>query len=75
PSHVFMVSSDMSEATRNSLVDAMVKLNYEENNQILKNIYGAESLLPTTTKMHIGDFGTYIDALTGLDKKFVEKST
>lgn len=75
PSHVFMVSSDMSENTKNALVDAMIKLNYEENNQILKNIYGAEALLPTTTKMHIGDFGTYIDALTGLDKKFIEKKS
>lgn len=73
PSHVFIVNSKMSPATKDSLVHAMIKLNYEENNQILKNIYGAEALLPTTTKMHIGDFGTYIDVLTGVGEKWVEK--
>ena len=51
----------------------MTKLNYDENNHILKNIYGADSLLPTTTAMHIGDFGNYIDALTGLDQKILDK--
>lgn len=73
PSHVFIVNSKMSPATKDSLVHAMIKLNYEENNQILKNIYGAEALLPTTTKMHIGDFGTYIDVLTGVGEKWIEK--
>ena len=73
PSHVFMVSSDMSDSTRQSLVDALVQLNYEENNQILADLYGAEALLPTTTEMHIGDFGDFIDALTGLDQLILDK--
>ena len=73
PSHVFMVSPDMSDSTKNALVDALVELNYDEHNQILKDLYGAEALVPTTTTMHIGEFGTFIDALTGLDQKILDK--
>ena len=73
PSHVFMVSADMSDSTKQALVDALVQLNDEEHNQILADLYGAEALLPTTTEMHIGDFGTFIDALTGLDQLILDK--
>jgi len=73
PSHVFMVSADMSDSTKAALVDAMIQLNYEDNNAILQNLYGAEALLPTTTEMHIGDFGNYIEALTGLDQLILDK--
>ena len=72
PSHVFMVNSDMSESTRGALVDALIKLNYDENNHILKDLYGAEALVPTTTTMHISEFGDYIDALTGLDQLILD---
>lgn len=72
PSHVLVVSGDMSDSTKKLFVDAMLELNEEENNQILKNVYGAEALLPTTTSMHIGEFGNYIDSLTGLDQKILE---
>ena len=73
PSHVFMVSPDMSEGTKVALVDALIKLNYDEHNYILKDLYGAEALVPTTTTMHIGEFGTFIDALTGLDQLILDK--
>ena len=73
PSHVFVVRDEMSDSTKKLLVDAMLDLNEDENNHILKNVYGAEALLPTTTTMHIGEFGTYIDALTGLDQKILDK--
>ena len=73
PSHVFVVRSEMSDSTKKLLVDAMLDLNEDENNHILKNVYGAEALLPTTTTMHIGEFGTYIDSLTGLDQKILDK--
>ena len=73
PSHVFVVSQGVSENTRQALVDALVELNHDENNEILQNLYGADALLPTTTGMHIGDFGTFIDALTGLDQKILDK--
>jgi phosphonate transport system substrate-binding protein len=73
PSHVFMVSSDMSESTQDGLVSALIKLNYDENNSILTDLYGAEALVPTTTTMHIGEFGTFIDVLTGLDQKILDK--
>ena len=72
PSHVFMISPDMSESTKDALVDALIELNYDENNEILQNLYGAEALVPTTTTMHIGEFGTFIDALTGLDQKILD---
>ncbi len=73
PSHVFMVSSDMSESTKDALVDALIQLNYDENNSILKDLYGAEALVPTTTSMHIGEFGDFINALTGLDQLILDK--
>ena len=73
PSHVFMVNADMSESTKNALVDALIELNYDENNSILADLYGAEALVPTTTTMHIGEFGTFIDALTGLDQEILDK--
>ena len=73
PSHVFMVNSEMSEGTQKALVDALIKLNYDEHNEILTNLYGAEALVPTTTTMHIGEFGNFIDALTGLDQKILDK--
>ena len=72
PSHVVMVSSDMSDSTKEALVNALIQLNYDENNHILTNLYGAEALVPTTTTMHIGEFGDFIDALTGLDQKILD---
>ena len=73
PSHVFMVNSDMSESTRDALVSSLIKLNYDENNSILTDLYGAEALVPTTTSMHIGEFGDFINALTGLDQLILDK--
>jgi len=73
PSHVFMVNSNMSEPTRDALVSALIKLNYDENNSILTDLYGADALVPTTTSMHIGEFGDYINALTGLDQLILDK--
>lgn len=73
PSHVFMVSADMSDSTKSALVDALIELNYDEHNYILKDLYGAEALVPTTTTMHIGEFGTFINALTGLDQLILDK--
>ncbi|MEO2201354.1 MAG: phosphate/phosphite/phosphonate ABC transporter substrate-binding protein [Nitrosopumilus sp.] len=73
PSHVFMVNGEMSQYTKNSLVNALIELNYDENNSILTNLYGAEALVPTTTTMHIGTFGTFIDTLTGLDQLILDK--
>ena len=73
PSHVIMVSSKMPESVKDALVDTLVELNYDENNHILTDLYGAEALVPTTTTMHIGEFGEFIDALTGLDQKILDK--
>lgn len=73
PSHVFVVSSDMTENTRKALIDAMLGLNHDDNNQILRNLYGAQAMLPTTTTLHIGSFGEYLDALPGLSQKILDK--
>ena len=73
PSHVFMVSPNVTDSTKAALVEAMIQLNYEENNEILTNLYGAEALLPTSTEMHIGDFGKFIDSLIGLDQVILDK--
>jgi len=54
-------------------VDSMVKLNHHDNNQILKDVYGADALLPTTAEMHIGNFGQYLDLLPGIEKATFEK--
>lgn len=74
PSHVLVVSGDMSDSTKKLFVEAMLELNEDKNNHILKNVYGADALLPTTTSMHIGEFGKYIDSLTGLDQKILDQS-
>lgn len=73
PSHVFMVNSDMSKSTKDSLVDALIQLNYDEHNFILSDLYGADALVPTTTTLHIGEFGNFINALTGLDQLILDK--
>ena len=67
-----MVSPNMSDSTKNALTSALIELNYDENNSILKNLYGAEALVPTTTTMHIGDFGKFIDILVGLDQAILD---
>lgn len=73
PSHVFVVSDSMSTNTRNALVNALIGLNYDANNQILRDLYGAQALLPTTTTLHIGSFGDYLDALPGLSQTILDK--
>jgi len=73
PSHVFVVSDNLSDKTKQHLVDSMVKLNHQDYNQILKDVYGADALLPTTAEMHIGNFGHYLDLLPGIEKATFEK--
>jgi len=72
PSHVFIVSQDMSNTTKNQLVNYMLELNLPENNAILKDLYGAEALLPTSTQGHIGEFGNKIAAIAGIDSLLLE---
>jgi len=73
PSHVFVVSDNLSDKTKQHLVDSMVKLNHQDYNQILKDVYGADALLPTTAEMHIGNFGQYLDLLPGIEKATFDK--
>lgn len=72
PSHVFVVSKDMPDTMKDQLVDYMLELNLPENNVILKDLYGAEALLPTSTQGHIGDFGNKIAVISGIDNLVLE---
>ncbi|ABK77887.1 ABC-type phosphate/phosphonate transport system, periplasmic component [Cenarchaeum symbiosum A] len=73
PSHAFVVGPDVTESEEKALVSALIELNREEYNHILRDLYGAEALLPTTTAMHVGDFGSNIDRLAGLDALMLDK--
>lgn len=66
PSHVLVVSSDMSENTRKALVDAVLQLNTDEYNDILVALYQADAMLPITTGLHLESFGKNLSALPGL---------
>lgn len=73
PSHTFVVSSNLPNNIVQKLSNALISLNYEANNNILNNIYGADALVPTTTKMHISEFGEYIDTLVGIEDKILNR--
>lgn len=73
PSHVLVVSADMSENTKKALLDAMLVLNGDEHNEILYNLYDANAMLPTTTDHHLGDFGATIDSLLGFEGRLLDK--
>lgn len=73
PSHVVVVSDTMSTNTQNALVNALIGLNYDAHNDILRDLYGAQALLPTTTTLHIGSFGDYLDVLPGLSQAILDK--
>jgi phosphonate transport system substrate-binding protein len=69
PSHVFIVSKDLSSVYKIKLIKAMLKLNYAKDNQILQQLYGAEALLPTDAEMHMGDFGRAVSSIAGIESK------
>ncbi len=73
PSHVLVVSADMSENTKKALLDAMLVLNGDEHNEILYNLYEVNAMLPTTTNHHLGDFGATIDSLLGFEDRLLNK--
>ncbi|MDA7952407.1 MAG: PhnD/SsuA/transferrin family substrate-binding protein [Nitrosopumilus sp.] len=73
PSHVLVASADLGGPAREALVEAMIKLNYDEHNQILVDMYGAEAMVPTSTDLHFGDFGTVLDGLAGLEQRILAK--
>ncbi|MFQ5970443.1 MAG: phosphate/phosphite/phosphonate ABC transporter substrate-binding protein, partial [Nitrososphaerales archaeon] len=69
PSHVFVVSKDLHTVYKIKLIKYMYRLNYAENNHILKELYGAEALVPTDSQMHIGDFGRAVNSIAGIESK------
>lgn len=71
PSHVFIVSKDLHQIYKIKLVKAMTGLNYANNNHILKQLYGAEALLPTDAEMHMGDFGQAVNSIAGIESKII----
>lgn len=73
PSHVLVVSPDMSENTKKALIDAILVLNGDEHNELLVAMYEADAMLPTTTSLHMGTFGQNIDALVGFEGLLLDK--
>ena len=50
-----------------------ISASYDSKSYVLKDIYGADALLPTTAEMHIGNFGQYLDLLPGIEKATFDK--
>ena len=73
PVFVFVASPDLPDSTVKSLTRCTSGFEFNENNHILQDLYGAEALLPTTTERHMGDFGLFINALTGIDQLILDK--
>ncbi|MBI4044664.1 MAG: phosphate/phosphite/phosphonate ABC transporter substrate-binding protein [Candidatus Diapherotrites archaeon] len=73
PSHPVLVGKHVSQEMREKFVNAMLELNNPENVQLLKDIYGVDGLVKTTTQEHLGDLGKKIDALTGAQDAILDK--
>lgn len=73
PSHVLMVSSDMSDNNKKALTDAILKLNGGPNADILYNLYGVDAMLPTTTDHHMDGFCDNISDLAGFEDRLLDK--
>ena len=73
PSHPVVTSSELSDEVEEKFVAAMMKLNEEENQKSLKDLYGVDGLVETTTEEHLSDFGPIFEGLTGVHDKVFEK--
>ncbi len=73
PSHVLVVSADMSENNRKALTDAVLKLNGGPNASILSDLYGVDAMLPTTTDHHMAGFCDNINDLVGFEDRLLDK--
>lgn len=73
PSHPVMTRGNLEENIKASFVAAMLELNDSANNAILKNVYGVDGLVATTTQDHLGDFGPAFESLAGIHEKVLEK--
>ncbi len=75
PSHPIMVGQHLPEEFKSKFVTAMLKLNMPENVHIIKELYGVDGLVATSTQDHLGDFGPAFEALTGIQDKVLAKKT
>lgn len=73
PSHVLVVSEDMSESNKKALTDAVLKLNGGPNAGILEALYGVDAMLPTTTDHHMAGFCDNINDLVGFEDRLLDK--
>lgn len=73
PSHPVMVSSQISEDTKNAFVEAMLQLNAEDKVFILENLYGVDGIVEANTQDHLGDFGPIFESLTGIRDHVFDK--
>lgn len=74
PSHPVVVRPDITDETRTVFVKAMLGLNESEHVDILKNIYGVDGLVATTTKEHLAGFDEIIEALPAVKAKLLSKT-
>lgn len=73
PSHVLVVSADMSDNNKKALTDAVLELNGGPNASILSDLYGVDAMLPTTTDHHMAGFCDNINDLVGFEDRLLDK--
>ncbi|OLS24568.1 MAG: hypothetical protein HeimC2_22130 [Candidatus Heimdallarchaeota archaeon LC_2] len=72
PSHPVVVSTELAEGWKFKFVNAMLKLNDQENVQILTDLYGAPGLVGANN-LHLKDVSAAIANLPWLEQTFLEK--
>lgn len=53
PAHGVVIDDDVPAATRNKLIDAMLKLNQPQNNQMLRSLYNSTELVKVDGDRHL----------------------
>lgn len=53
PTHGLAARAGLDEEVRKNIVAALLKLNEEENAELLKSVYGAEKLVPREHEVHV----------------------
>lgn len=68
PEHPFMVSPDLEGDKRTAIVDAFLALNdSDEGRDILDKTFGTGGIAAVTTEAHLGDYGSLISNLPGIE--------
>ena len=68
PTHVVMTSNTLPDEWRLRVTLAMLRLNLPENIDLIRDLYGVDGLIPTTTEIHLGDLGKAMDTMTRISE-------